>query len=141
DVSLRHVQSTKKQYAQGGIAAIKPKTRGRRKGAERTLTFEQEREIQRIIIDKTPEQLRFKECLWTRSNIRSLILEKYKIDMPLSTLGYYLARWGFSVQRPIKRAYKQDEEQVKNWVESEFPSISERAKAENAEIFFGRVSK
>jgi transposase len=137
---LRHVQNTKKQYADGGIAAIKPKTRGRRNGAKRTLTPEQEHEIHEIheiIIDKTPEQLRFKECMWTRKNIGALIEEKYGIHMPLSTLGYYLARWGFSVQRPIKRAYKQNEEEIKNWAETEFPGISARAKAENAEIFFG----
>jgi transposase len=137
DVSERHVRATKKAYAEQGIVGIKPKTRGRRKGEKRILTPEQERELQNIIVDKTPEQMRFKECMWTRNNICSLIAEKYKIDMPPSTLGYYLERWGFSVQRPVKRAYKQDGEKIKSWVDSEFPSISERAKAENAEIFFG----
>lgn len=137
DVSLRHVQNTKKQYADGGIAALKPKTRGRRYGAKRMLTLEQEKAIQQIIVDKTPDQLKFKECMWSRKNIAELIRQKYKIDLPVSTLGVYLARWGFSVQRPTKRAYKQDEEKVKNWVESEFPGITERAKEENAEIFFG----
>jgi transposase len=137
DVSLRHVQNTKKAYADGGIAAIKPKTRGRRRGDKRTLTPEQEKEICCIIVDKNPEQLRLPGCMWTRENIRQLIREKYKIVMPLSTLGYYLERWGFSVQRPVKRAYKQDEKQVVQWLDVEFPNISERAKAENAEIFFG----
>jgi transposase len=137
DVSLRHVQNTKKQYGDGGISAIKPKTRGRRKGAKRTLTQEQEKEIQSIIVDKTPEQLEFKECMWSRKNISELIRRKYGIPMPESTMGVYLARWGFSVQRPAKRAYKQDAQQVENWMESEFPGISERAKSENAEIFFG----
>lgn len=137
DVSLRHVQNTKKQYADGGIAAIKCKTRGRRKGAKRILTPEQEHEIQQVLVDKNPEQLKFKECMWNRKNIAELIQRKYKITLPVSTLGVYLSRWGFSVQRPTKRAYKQDEQRVKNWVESEFPGISERAKAENAEIFFG----
>ena len=137
DVSERHVRGIKKAYADHGIAGIKPKMRGRRTGEKRTLTPGQEQEIKIIIVDKTPEQMRFKECMWTRNNIRSLILQKYKIDMPLSTLGYYLERWGFSVQRPIKRAYKQDGEQIKNRVESEFPGISERAKAEIAEIYFG----
>jgi len=33
--------------------------------------------------------------------------------------------------------HKQDEKQVKKWVGPEFPGISERAKAKNAEIFFG----
>lgn len=100
DVSLRHIQSTKKQYADGGIAKIKPKTRGRRPGEKRTLTPEQKREIQKTIIDKKPDQLCLPVCMWTRENIREFIKHKYKIDIPLSTLGYYLQRWDFSVQRP-----------------------------------------
>jgi transposase len=112
DVSLRHVQNTKKSYEDGGIAGIKPKTRGRRKGDKRVLTPEQEREIQQIIVDKNPDQLRLPGCMWTRNNIRNLIRGKYKIDIKLSTLGYYLQRWGFSVQRPAKRANKQDEKQA-----------------------------
>jgi transposase len=137
DVSLRHVQNTKKLYADGGIAAIKSKTRGRRKGDKRKLTPDQEWEIKMIIVDRYPEQLKLPGCMWTRENIRDLIKRKYKIEMPLSTLGYYLERWGFSVQRPAKRAYKQDEQKVADWVEREFPGIKERAKKEDAEIFFG----
>ena len=41
------------------------------------------------------------------------------------------------MQRPAKRTYKQDEEQGKNWVELEFPGITDRAKEEGAEICFG----
>lgn len=137
DVSVRHVQNTKRQYADGGIAAIKPKQRGRRNGSKRTLSPTQEKDIQQIIVDKTPEQLKFKECMWSRKNIAELIRQKYGVEMPLSTLGVYLARWGFSVQRPVRRAYKQDEKKVKRWLEDEFPGISARAEAEHAEIFFG----
>ena len=73
----------------------------------------------------------------TRNNISQLIREKYGIDIKLSTLGYYLARWGFTVQRPIKRAYRQDEKKIDAWLNSEFPGITERAEKEDAEIFFG----
>ena len=137
DVSERHVRNVKKIYAEQGIAGIKPKTRGRRKGEQRILTPEQEWEIKMIIVDKHPEQLKIPGCMWTRENIRVLIKQLYKIDMQLSTLGYYLARWGFSVQRPARRAYKQDTEKVTDWVDHEFPGIKERAKAEDAEIYFG----
>ena len=75
--------------------------------------------------------------MWTRNNIRDLIKQKYKINMPLSTLGYYLALWGFSAQRPTKQAYKQDEQKVDSWLNEEFPVITQRAKAENTEIFLG----
>lgn len=137
DVSERHVRSIKKQYAEGGLAALKPKKRGRSVGEKRILTSEQEKEIQTIIVDKDPMQLKFKECMWTRENISELIFRKYGIKMKLSTLGYYLQRWGFSVQRPVKRAYKQDEKKIDEWLNEEFPGITERANAENAEIFFG----
>ena len=136
-VSEGHVSNVKKLYATGGAKALKPVKRGRPKGKFTILTPEQEREIQKIIVDKTPEQMRFKECMWTRNNIHQLILEKYGIDIKLSTLGYYLSRWGFSVQRPVKRAYKQDEKQIDAWLNSEFPGITERAEKEEAEIFFG----
>lgn len=137
DVSERHVRATKKKYLEGGIDAIKPKKRGRAVGEKRILTSEQEKEIQQIIVDKDPMQLKFKECMWTRKNIAELIYQKYKIKIKLSTLGYYLARWGFSVQRPVKRAYSQDKKKIDKWLNEEFPGITERAEAENAEIFFG----
>lgn len=137
DVSRSHVYATKKTYDEKGIEGIKPKRRGRRKGDKRKLTPEQEREIKGLIVDCCPEQMKLPGCMWTRENIRDLIKRKYKIEMPLSTLGYYLERWGFSVQRPTKRAYKQDEKKVADWVEQEFPGIKERAAQENAEIFFG----
>ncbi len=137
DVSERHVRSVKKAYSEGGIEAIKPKKRGRKKGENHILTPDQEREIQQIIIDKTPDQLKLKECMWTRKNIAALIKEKYGIEIKFSTLGYYLSRWGFSVQRPVKRAYKQDQAKIDNWLNKEFPGITKRAVDENAEIYFG----
>ena len=137
DVSERHVRSVKKAYSEHGIEGIKLKKRGRKKGENIILTPAREKEIMGIIVDKCPEQIRLPGCMWTRENIRQLIKEKYKIDIKLSTLGYYLARWGFSVQRPVKRAYKQDGKQVDKWLNEEFPGITERANVENAEIFFG----
>jgi transposase len=137
DVSERHVRNVKQNYEKNGIDGIKSKHRGRKKKKKRTLVPEQEREIQSIIVDKNPEQLRLPGCMWTRNNIRDLIKWKYGIEIKLSTLGYYLQRWGFSVQRPAKRARKQDEKQINAWLNEEFPGISNRAEEENADIFFG----
>ena len=109
DVSEGHVSNVKKAYAENGIEGIKPKHQGRKTGEKRIHTPQQEKENKSIIVEKDPDQLCLKGCMWTRNNIRDLIREKYGIDMKLSTLGYYLARWGFSVQRPVKRAYKQDQ--------------------------------
>ena len=89
DVSRRHVDSTIKTFREEGISGIKPGKRGRRHGDKRSLTPDQEKEIRTAIIDKNPEQLRLKGCMWTKKNIAELIKRKYGIDMPSSTLGYY----------------------------------------------------
>jgi transposase len=137
DVSLSLVYATKKTYDEEGIEGIKPKTRGRKIGDKRLLTPDQEREIRQTIIDKNPEQLKLKCCMWTRKAIQEFIKRDYKKDLPLSTLGYYLQRWGFSVQRPAKRANKQDEARVQEWMEEEYPAIAVKATAEDAEIYWG----
>ena len=137
DISRSLVYATKKTYEEKGINGIKPKKRGRRHGDKRILTPEQERTITKVIIDKNPEQLKLKCCMWTRKAIRDYIFREYKLDMPLSTLGYYLKRWGFSVQRPVKRANKQDSARVQSWMNEEYPSIASKAKSENAEIYWG----
>lgn len=74
--------------------------RGHMKGKYMILTPEQEHERMKIIVDKHPEQLSFKECMWTRNNIHQFIKVRYCIDIKLSTLGYYLSRWvsAFSVR-------------------------------------------
>jgi len=35
----------------------------------------------------------------------------------------YLTRWGFTPQKPIKRAYEQNPEAVQRWLEGEYPGI------------------
>ena len=64
-------------------------------------------------------------------------MRKYKIDIPVSTLGVYLRRWGYSVQRPIKKARKQNPELVDKWLHEEYPAIEKQAKEEKGEIYWG----
>jgi transposase len=137
DIGRSTVYKTLKAYQAEGIKGIRPKRRGRTKGENHVLTPAQEKEIQRIIIEKNPEQMKLKCCLWTRKAIHDLIMRYYQIDIKNSTLGYYLQRWGFSIQRPIKRARKQDPEKVELWLTEHYPAIAEKAKVENAEIYWG----
>ncbi len=92
------------RFEAGGFEALAARTRGRRMGAQRTLTAAQERTIQRLVTDRTPEQLRLPFALWTRAAIGQLIHARYGIRMPVRTIGHYLQRWGFTPQKPLKRA-------------------------------------
>ena len=55
-----------KRYEQGGAKAIWIKKRGRPKGSCRTLTFHQEKELQKTMRDRCPDQLKLPFNLWTR---------------------------------------------------------------------------
>ena len=64
----------------------------------------------------------------------------FGIDMPIRTVGEYLRRWGFTPQKPIKKAYEQSPAAVKKWLDQDYPVIAARAKAEGAEIHWGDES-
>ena len=57
--------------------------------------------------------------------------------MPIRTVGEYLKRWGFTPQKPLRRAYKQNPKAVKVWLDEQYPAIAKRAKKERAEIHWG----
>ena len=137
DFSQETVYVTIRAYKKGGMQALKPKKRGRRKGEKRTLTPAQEKEILSLIVDKNPEQLKLKGWMWTRNSVKDLIKQKYEIDMPIRTVGEYLKRWGLTVQRPAKQEMNQKKEQVDAWLKEQYPAIHAQAKAEKAEIYWG----
>jgi len=113
------------------------KKRGRKTGEQRTLTNEQETTIQRLIRDKMPDQMKLPFALWTRKAISDLISRLFGIKLPIRTMGEYLKRWGYTPQRPLKRAYEQNPEKIKEWLDSTYPEIHDRAKKEKAEIYWG----
>ena len=124
-------------YRKGGMAALQPQRRGRKQGEQRVLSPEQEKEIQQIIIDKTPDQYKMRFMLWTREAISNLCQQLYRVKIPLRTVSNYLKRWGFTCQRPTKRAYFVDNVKVDHFMKKEYPAIAARAKREGAEIYWG----
>ena len=136
-LNQNHVSTICKRYERGGLDAIKPGQRGRRFGDKRELTSDQEAEIQKLLVDKTPDQLKLTFALWTRDAVRLAIKHLYGQDLPLRTITDYLKRWGFTPQRPTKRAYEQTPKLVAQWHESVYPAIAARAKQEKAEIHWG----
>ena len=124
-------------FESGGWAAIRPSPRGRSRGTGRILSAVQEATIQRTIIDNRPEQLKMDFFLWSRAAVGQLIEQEYGIKLPVRSVGKYLTRWGFTPQKPIKRAYEQSPVAVQAWLDGEYPAIEERARHEGAEIHWG----
>ena len=124
-------------FESGGWAAIRPALRGRSRGDGRVLSAAQEEAVQRLIIDKRPEQLKMDFSLWSRAAVGQLIEQEFGIKLQVRSVGKYLTRWGFTPQKPIKRAYEQSPEAVQNWLQGEYPAIEQRARVEGAEIHWG----
>lgn len=126
-----------KLYKERGSKGLKDVRRGRKKGDGKLLTNGQEKEIQRMIVDKMPDQLKLPYALWTRKAIVDLIKRTYKISIAIRTMGDYLNLWGFTPQKPKKKAYEQNNKAVNKWLQEEYPTIVKKAKKENAEIHWG----
>ena len=113
------------------------KKRGRKIGEQKYLTDAQESAIKRLIIDKTPDQLKLHYALWTRKSVGELIEQETGISLTPRGVGNYLKRWGMTPQKPQKRAYEQRAPEVKKWLEIDYPDIKKRARREDAEIYWG----
>ena len=84
-----------------------------------------------------PDQLKLPFALWTRAAVRQLIKELFGEEMPIRTVGHYLKQWGYTPQKPVKRAYERNDTKVKTWLETDYPGLAKRAKAEGGEIHWG----
>ena len=107
-ISPQAVKRISSAYKKEGTACLKEKKRGRKFGEKRQLTPVQEKEIRRILIDKSPDQMKLSFMLWTRAAVCQLVEEKYGITITLRNMSEYLKRWGMTCQRPARKAYFQN---------------------------------
>ena len=124
-----------KMFRLGGEEALKAKRRGRPKGG--LLLSWQAAQIAKTVVDHNPEQLRLPFYLWTREAVAQLIEQRFGIRLSVWTVGRYLSRWGFTPQKPARRAYEQNPEAIRRWLEEDYPTIQRQAKKEKALIFWG----
>jgi transposase len=128
------------QYQEAGEAVLVQQRRGRKLGEGRTLSEAQEAVVQQQMESHFPEELGIESALWTRRAVQSLIQQQSGVMMPIRSVGEYLRRWGYTPQKPLKRAYEQAPQAVEQWLKTDYPAIEQRAKLESAEIAWGDES-
>jgi transposase len=127
----------KKSYEKFGNKGLKDKVRGVKSEDKKLLSPKQEKAIQEMIIDTMPDQLKLPYALWTRKAVKELVEREFGVVLAINTMGDYLRSWGYSPQKPKKKAYEQNPKAVQKWIEYEYPAIKDRAKEEGAEIQWG----
>lgn len=133
-VTPQAVRNWLKAHAKGGTSALAARKRGRRQGEKRSLSAEQAAVIADLVRDHCPDQLKLPFYLWTRAAVAKLIEERFGIVISEKTAGRYLKEWGFTAQKPARRAYQQDPEAVDRWLKEEYPAIQAEATREKAQI-------
>lgn len=120
-------------YRAGGWDALDAKKRG---GRPRKLQGHMIEWVYKTVVGKDPRQYRFPFALWTRDAIGSLIYKEFGIRLSANSVGRLLAQLGITPQKPLWRAYQQDQQRVRRWVQEEYPAIEKEAKQLKAEIWF-----
>ncbi|MHB0947185.1 MAG: IS630 family transposase [Sedimentisphaerales bacterium] len=124
-----------KVHQKGGDAALKAHKRGPKHQSR--LAGHQAATLVRLITDRCPDQLKLPFALWTRDAVRQLIEKRYGISASVWTVGRYLQHWGFTPQKPLRRAYEQDPQAVQHWLEHDYPAIRRQASTERSQIHWG----
>ncbi len=124
-------------YKSQGFAGLKDTVRGVKSSDRKLLSPKQEKAIQKMIVDVMPDQLKLAYALWTRKAVKELVEREFGIKMAINTMGDYLRSWGFTPQKPKKKAYEQNPKAVQKWLDEEYPSIKQKAKEEGAVIHWG----
>jgi transposase len=133
-VNRRFVGQWVKAAAQSGEAALAGGRRGRRPGEQKALSTAQEDRLRGLIARGCPDQYGLSFALWTRHAVRALIARESGVWLSLSVVGDYLRGWGFTAQRPVRRATERQDEAVRAWLASTYPAIAQRARAQRGEI-------
>ena len=134
-VTERSVNKIWARYKEGGSRSLQSKKRGVKEGKK--INGKQSAQVRRLIKEKLPDQLKLSYGLWTREAVQQLILERYAITLSRWQVGRYLKAWGYTPQKPIRKAFEQKPEQVKQWLDKEYPTIKKRAAKEKGTIYFG----
>jgi transposase len=125
------------KYQHGGEEALPGDRTGRPVGSGRLLNEKQEQALQQLIDTKSPKELGIPSALWTRAAVGELIQQQVGLRLPIRTVGEYLQRWGYTPQKPVRKAYQQDPRAVAEWLEKTYPEIEQRAAQEGGEIHWG----
>jgi transposase len=136
DVSRQSVSEWVRAHRLGGDEALAAGRRGRRPGEKTALAPWQQAQIAKVIRDKNPDQLRLPGFLWTRALACELIDRRFGVRVAEKTAGRYLRSWGFSPQKPARRALEQNPELVAGWLQERYPEIERRARRERARILW-----
>src|ERR687890_2071345 len=129
-MNRRFVGQWVKAAAQSGAAALAGGRRGRRPGEQKALSAAQEEGLRSLIVRGCPDRFGLSFALWTRQAVRALIARESGVWLALPVVGRYLRAWGFTAQRPMRRATERRGGGGRGWRGGGLPASALPDKAE-----------
>ena len=126
-----------RRFAEQGLTGLASGPRGPAPGTGRFLAPEQEAQVRALMGQHTPDELGLPFALWSRAAVRELIEQSCGVRLAVRTIGTYLARWGFTAQKPLRRASEQSPKAVRRWLRHDYPALVAQARKERGTIFWG----
>jgi len=125
DVDRRSVRRWKAAVRRHGAAAIQARLAP---GRPPKLSARQKSGLERLLL-KGAQAAGFPSDLWTCSRVAQLIRSRFAIDYHEDHVGRLLHAWGWSPQRPQRRAAERDQTLIGQWVKVQWPAIKKKPSA------------
>lgn len=121
-VARQTVYTWKALLDEGGVDALRSApSRGRPPRLDET----ELESLRRVLLQK-PTEHGFGTELWTLKRVGVVIQRMYDVKFGQTQIWRLLGALGFSVQKPDRRAIERNEDTVRGWKRSTFPSLKKK---------------
>ena len=129
-VNARTIRQWLSQFRHAGAAGLAARPR---RGAKPKLNFAQETEV-RSWFWKSPRELGLKTDLWTGRQVVALIQRRFGIRMNPNYICSWLRKRRITRQKPRRKPRERREDEIKQWLQNDWPRIQSRAISEKAHV-------
>lgn len=114
---MRWRNAVRAEGAQGLKVRLSP-------GRPPKLTSAQRRRLERLLL-AGPPACGYRTDLWTTARIAAVIRREFRVRYHPDHVGRLLHRWGWSPQKPERRARERDEKGIARWIAREWPRVKQ----------------
>ena len=114
-------------FLKEGAAGLAPSVPGRKPGEKTLLSGATERNVRRVMVENTPDDVGMPYSLWTRNIASDFIRREYGVRLSLRSMTNYFKRWGFAGGGSAE---------YKRFMDKTLPAIVRRASKENVGIYW-----
>lgn len=94
-------------------------------GPPRRLRDEQIAEVMGLL-QAGPDPARFPDQRWTCPRVRELIGQRFDVWYDVDHVSRLLHQWGFSPQKPERRALERQEQAIDTWINERVPALEKK---------------